>query len=430
MRRLDPSRAARALTLAVLLFEADLALAQFDQYTEPGGPRDRPRSRQEQLEGAMESAPWRFGVVRLKPWISLSDIQYVDNALAMGDEEEKVSDVTATLGAGLRAYLRTGPKLIWAAHVLPEYVGWQELDERNSVNGRYGLGAFGLFNRMTLEALVERDQEQRFASPEIPEQAHLRSERGRLAAEVRVSGHMSVFGSAQVGRVRHLVDDPAEAPLDLLNRDTTYLRAGLRWHLPRGWSLGLGAERSQADFEQDGIDYSNAGTAPVVEVRWDRGEEYLRFEAAQRELEPRGDSRFVPFDETTANLEVGFNTEGRIPLWTYGGRGLAYSFSGDWAYLTEDRLGITAGPKLGWRTGLRLFGELGRHDYTAAAAGVPERDDDATAYGAALVFAFGKTTSLTVSARRFDVDSNLAGFDRSVTSLGLGLAFGGQRDDW
>ena len=37
-------------------------------------------------------------------------------------------DVTATAGAGFRAYLRNGPKATWTAQVLPEYVWWQPPD--------------------------------------------------------------------------------------------------------------------------------------------------------------------------------------------------------------------------------------------------------------------------------------------------------------
>ncbi|HEX5758371.1 MAG TPA: hypothetical protein VF121_04215 [Thermoanaerobaculia bacterium] len=377
----------------------------------------------------MEEAPWRLGVVRLRPWIGLYDVQYVDNALGAADEEEEVSDLTATFGAGLRAYLRTGPKLVWAAHLLPEYVAWQDLEERRSVNGRYGLGAFGFFNRLTLEALAERDQQQRLASAEVPEQAHERRERGRLAAEVKATGRISVFGSAELARVRYEADDAA-APLERLDRDASYLRAGLRWHLPRGWSVGLGAERSQVDFEDPDADRSNAGTSPVAEVRWDRPERYLRLELARRSLEPRGGSSFVPFEEPTALLEAGFNSDGRMPVWVYGGRGLVYALSGDYAYFTDDRLGLSARLELGWRSDVQLFAERARHDYAAVRAGVAARRDDATAYGLGVGFALGRSTRLSLSARRLELASSLPGFDRSVASFGAGVALGGRRSEW
>lgn len=423
-------RTARLLALALLLVEARSALAQFDQYTEPGGPAGRPISRQEELEGKMEEAPLRLGVVRVTPWIGVYDVQYVDNVLGTPGEDEKTSDLTGTIGAGLRAYLRTGPKVIWAAHLLPEYVAWQDLDERRSVNGRYGVLGYGFFNRLTLEALAERDQRQRLASLEVPEQVHLRNERGRLSLDLKATGRISVFASGEVARTRNVVKDPAQAPLDLLDRDASYLRAGLRWHMPRGWSVGLGAERSQAEFEQGGLDLSNAGTSPVVEVLWDREEHYLRFEAAQRSLEPRQGSSFVPFDETTASLEAGFNAESRLPIWVYGRRGLVYSLAGDYPYFTDDRLGVAGQLRFGWRTDLTLFGEIGRHDYTAAAAGVADRRDDTSAYGAGLGFGLGRSARLTISARRLELDSNLPLLDRSVTFLGVGVTLGGRRGEW
>ncbi|MGH9363214.1 MAG: hypothetical protein ACRD2T_14990, partial [Thermoanaerobaculia bacterium] len=263
-----------------------------------------------------------------------------------------------------------------------------------------------------------------------PEQVHQRHERGRLALEVKATGRISVFGSAEVARVRNLVDDPAAAPLDRLDRDASYLRAGFRWHLPRGWSVGLGAERSEAEFVEGTLDRSNEGTSPVVEVKWDRDEHYLRFEAARRSLEPQRGSSFVPFEETTAFLETGFNTSGKLPVFLYGGRGLVYSLAGDYPYYTDDRIGLAGQLELGWRTDLRVFGEVGRHDYAEAAAGVPARRDDTSVYGAALGFGLGRSARLSFSARRLEVASNLPLLDRTVTFLGVGVSFGGQRAGW
>jgi hypothetical protein len=418
-----------ALALALLCAGARLASAQFDQYTEPGGPTTPPEDRKEQLEKAMEEARWRLGVVRVKPWFGVYDVRWVDNVFGT-PTGEAVSDLTGTVGAGLRAYLHSGPKVIWSAHLLPEYVAWRELSDKNTVNGRYGLGAFGFFNRLTLETLAERDQQQRLGSPEVPELAHVRSERGRLGVEVEVSGALSVFAAGELARLRTAAETPEEEALERLDRDSAYLRGGLRWKLPRGWSVGLGAERSDVDFEDPTSDRSNSGTAPLLEVRLDRPDHYLRFEAAQRSLEPKPGSSFVPFDETTASLEVGFGMEARLSSWLYGRRGLVYSLGGAYGYALDDRFGASARLKVGGRSQVLGFVEAGSMDFVAAGTGAPPRTDDVRAVGASFGIPLARNLSLTLAARYLDFESDLPGLDRTVTSFGAGVSLGGSRAAW
>lgn len=407
------------------------ALAQFDEYTEPGGPSTPPVERKEQLEHAIEDAPWRLGVVRVRPWFGISDVRYVDNAFNTPTGEE-ISDLTGTVGAGLRAYLRTGPKAIWAAHVLPEYVAWQELEERRSVNGRYGLGFFGFFNRLTVEALGERDQEQRLSSPEVPEPVHQRSERARLALEVEVTGAISIFTAGELKRLHTVVETPEEAPLDRLDREATYLRGGLRWRLPRGWSLGVGAESSAVEFEtaDPRFDRSNSGTSPLVELRLNGEDRYLRLEAALRTLDPEPGSTFVPFEEPTGGLELGLGIDGRLATWIYGRRSLLYSLEESWGYALDDRAGVSTRLRLGSRSGLLAFAETGRMDFVAATPGAPRRRDAMQAVGAAFEIGLVRSLSLMLQVRRLDFDSNLPGLDRAVTSFGGSFNLGGSRSSW
>jgi hypothetical protein len=427
-----PLRALGALLFALLVFaSADLALAQFDQYMEPGGPTAGPEDRKGQLEKAMEDARWRLGVVRVKPWFGVYDVRYVDNAFGSPTGEE-VSDVTGTVGAGLRAYLHSGPKVIWAAHALPEYVGWQELDERRSVNGRYGLGFFGFFNRLTVEAVGERDKQQRLGSPEVPEPVHQRSERARLWLELQATGAISVFTSGEVARLRSVLESPEEAPLDRLDRDATYLRGGLRWRLPRGWSVGLAAERSEVEFEgvDPAFDRSNSGTAPLLLVWLDREDHYLRFEAARRELEPAPGSSFPAFDEATGGLELGFGLESRLSTWIYGRRALVYSLENAYGYALDDRAGVSARLEVGGRSDLAAFAEAGKMDFVATSPAAADRRDDVRAIGASFGVGLGRSLSLTLLARRLEFESSVPGFDRGVTSFGVGVSLGGKRSEW
>ena len=85
---------------------------------------------------------------------------------------------------------------------------------------------------------------------------------------------------------------------------------------------------------------------------------------------------------------------------------------------------------MGWRTALRVFAEVGRDAYTPIDATVPQRDDDVLAVGGELSFGLVRGTHLTIKASRLEVDSSLPGFDRSVTTLGAGFAFGRGGPAW
>ena len=165
------------LCLTALCLMARSAGAQFLQYTPPGGPQEPSESRQNQLKRELELAIYRLGPVRVAPWATLRDIAYVSSLFTTG--ERPPDDLTATVGAGFRAYLRNGPKATWTAQVLPEYVWWQRQSQRRQLNGRYLLGFYGYFNHLTLEVRAGREQQQQLVTPEVPVPVELPARRRR-----------------------------------------------------------------------------------------------------------------------------------------------------------------------------------------------------------------------------------------------------------
>ena len=428
MRHRNRSLAAVLISWSVA-FGAGRIEAQFDQYKTPGGPAGRPEERKAALERAAAQARWRLGPVRLEPWLGLKDVEYVDNVFGTAGKPQ--GDLTATAGAGLRGYLRTGPKVIWAAHLLPEYVWWRDLSDRRRLDGRYGVGAFGFGNHLTVEATATREQQQAIASPEVLQAIHSRTDRGDLSLEAPVGGAFALFGSATRLAVRNLGRsggaDPREADLASLDRDETLLSAGLRWNLPGRWSLGVGAQRSEVDFVRRGgpLDRSSSGTAPLAEIRRTDPDFNVSIQVARRSLDPKSGSSFVPYRGATADATVGLHTDRRLGVLLYGSRNLIYSVESGYSYLKDDHGGAAVFWKLGWRTSLRLFGEAGREGYTASLPAVPERHDTARSYGADVIFSLGHAGSLVLRGSRSAFRSNLPGFDRSITSVGAGLSFGG-----
>lgn len=415
----------------LLFLIAASAGAQFAQYTTPGGPDGRPVDRKGLLRKQVESARFRLGAVRVAPAFGLKDAEYVRNLLGARSGSGTPTDFTATVGAGARAYLPTGPAVTWTLYALPEYVWWQHDTARRRLNGLYGVGFDGFWNRLTVTAAAGSDTQQQILTSELPRLTSARVDHAGGTAEIEVSGPIYTFVSGTASRSRNLGKpsvDPFADLLDQLDRDEQVARAELRWR-HRGWLAGLGAEYSNVDFiRRPGvIDRSNSGTAPVLELTRDGGRLFFQADVAQRSLTAKQGSSFVKFDKTTGNAAVSYEMTRAAGLWVYFNRNLVYSLSTGYSYLADLRHGVALHMKLGPRTSANLFGETGTLDYTAIAAGTPRRKDDLVSFGGAVNFRLLRSATLGIQGSRTRFNSNIAGASRELTVLGLTATFvGGQ----
>lgn len=416
----------RATCIGILFLIAGNAKAQFLQFTPPGGPDGRPESAKERLERELSEAPYRVGPVRVAPLLGFRDVAYVRDLFSSGATES--SDLTATVSAGFRAYLHTGPKITWIAQALPEYVWWQKEENARRLNLSGGVEGLFLFNRLTVDVAASRVEQQRIATPEIPELVNTASDLVRLDSELEVTSKLRPFVSARWARQEGLLDDrddPRIEGIEQLDREEQVVRAGVRWYPRSGWTIGLGAESTQTEFERTALDSSNEGTAPVLELLIDRTRFFFRADLAARSLEATEGSRFVAFDGVTGNVSFNFLPRGRVEVWLYANRNLVYSIQPDYPYLDDQRIGLSLGSGLGKRLFGRVYVETGTEEYVAFLPTTPDRQDDLTAYGASLRFSFTNALALSVQASRIDLSSNLPGEDRSFTSGGLTLTLRG-----
>ena len=403
----------------ILWLYAAAAGAQFLQYTPPGGPEQDPETRRQELERELEEARFNLGVVRIAPWATLRNVAYVRNFFDVG--EQPPDDFTATVGAGLRAYVRNGPKATWTARVLPEYVWWARQEERRRIDGRYLLGFQGYFNRLTVEVQAGRQQQQRIVTPEVPVLVSERRDGGEVLVEVGLSSAFSLFTAYSVNQLDSLVDDiddPRVQELDQLNRDERVLRAGVRWEPRERWSFAVGAERSEVEFDRVTVDRSNEGVAPIAEVRFEGNRLEARADVAFRSLEAREGAVFVPYDRVTGGAAVFVEVSRVVTPSVYFSRGLIYSLFPQYAYLEDERLGAALNFDLGRRTRARLYAERGTNLYTPFLPLTPEREDDVTSYGGLLSFGLTRWLALEVSATRSRFESDIPGADRSYTTAG------------
>ncbi len=406
-----------AAAIAVAL--AATAGAQSPQYTAPGGGGSAGGTlTKEAIEQQMESARWRLGPIRLAPWLGIRGLTYVDNVFA--ESSGGTSDVTATLSAGLTAYLPTGPNWFWVAQAMPEYIYWLDLSDRRQFVGRYGAGLYGAFNRLQVSAHATTVEEQAVVTSEELQPAL--ANRDRLAADlaVQLSGAFYLTAGAEGAKVADRAEDPAdprEADYRLLDRQERRLRAGLRWKPTDKIQLEAGAERTETDFAAGARDLSSTGTAPYLQAELTGNKIDLHAEVVQRRLDPQPGSLLVPVDRTEGQVLVSVRPTSRLSLGLYAHRNTAYSLVGDYSDYTDQREGLRLGTSLGHRVDASAFYEIGDNRYTTIGPGVPARSDDAEAYGVEATVRLREWLSYRIGFRHQAIDSNLPGLDREISSV-------------
>lgn len=429
--RFRPSRVTLALLLTCIATRP--AGAQFAQYTTPGGAAEDPRSRKEALNDALANARFRLGALRLDPWFGLRDLGYVDDgAPAAGSAgSDREAQLSATVGAGLRAYLPLGSHVVLAAHALPEYI-WAEDPDLRRTNGRFGIGVFGFWNRLTLEATATRRQDLVIATAELLRRTDLRIDDLGLAADLNLRGSLYLFANTEAATTENRVseaDDAELGALGALDRKERVSRVGLRLKGRRGWVLGAGVERSEVEFEKGALDLSHRGTSPVLEVRRRTQRSALSLDLVQRSLEPAGGARFTPFDGLTGTASLALRLDRRLQPSLYLRRGLLYALTGRASYAESDRLGAGLKLRLGHRASIQGFAETGRDDYLPA-PGTADREDDFTAFGGSFELRLFRSTQLVVGVVREEYDSNLAANDRALTSIRAGVTVKAGSSGW
>lgn len=395
-----------ALLVLLMLLFAGIASAQ--QYTGPGTsilPEHLPN--EDEIRSSLTQAPWQVGGLRLSPWAGLRDIALVSYRDPLGETRE---DITATAGAGLRGYMKTGRRLIWAAHVLPEYVWWQDDANKESVNGRYGLGLFFYSNRLDVEVSARRSQRQSFFSSELQELTTNRQDTARLAVDLELRDQIFLYGKVQSSKLENQEDDnPIFSALD---QEEDLASLEVRVIANSGWFVGVGASEKSVDSLPQARPLSHSGDSAFFNIGYQADKLDVHLNMARESLDPEPGSEFIGFETTTGALEANLEMQRGTSLFFYGRRQARLPIDLRSTTFISDRLGVrvTANPG---RSALSFFAEAGEDDYT----GFTRRLDDVTSLGLSLGFRRG--VDFTLQAAWSEYDSNLAGFDREVLTWGL-----------
>jgi len=422
----------RTAALSVIaLLVAGSAGAQFTQYTAPGSLVEEQVPTQERLEAAMEDARYHLGPLRVGPWVALKDVAYTNNVY--GTATNPKSDVTATLGAGVHAYLPIGHWTTLGMYVLPEYVWWHDLSNRRGWNGAIGAGLFGYFNRMTVEVQAGASRVQQYASSELEVPVNLEDQRVSALVEVKVLGRLSLFGVAGVDQWRY--NERGLTPvvanqLILLDRDEKRAGGGVRYHFTKTISLGIGAGQYTTDFVHPENPQSNSGPALITLLSAKAGHLSLDVNVVTLDLKPTGSSEFVPYRGTNGGFRIGFRPAGKLEMNYYGGRNLVYSLAPGASYYLDERTGVALQYPFGWRASGRVYWEKGQNPYVASATGGPVGTDHFTTYGGNVSVQIGRSASLNVGASRSDYTSEILTRNRSITLIQASLHLQSGKGQW
>ncbi len=405
------------LTVATFFCAAPL-MAQYGQNGAPDGGPVIPTK--ESFEQSLDEARWSAGGWRFQPWLGLRDASYVTNQVTSSDTGQQGDrDFTATVGAGLRAYYPAG-KLFFTAQVLPEYVWWQNSDDKRHLNGRYGAALFGFYNRLHFELSSRLVDQQKFFSREVQQLTSTSELESRLLVEAELARGIATYGYVKVGSIEGNQND--FAIFQSLDRDSEAVGIGLRLASAHGWTARLGYEQGSTDFAPSARDLSNDTSQIEVALGFERGRIDARLELAFENIEPKGLSAIESFNDVTGSFELLYKANQRLSVAAYASREFSYSVANELSYFTSEVQGIRMQTS-SKRGGLGIFAAVGQDQYEALGAN-PNRQDDVKEFGALLDIRVRRLFLVGVNVLRREYDSSDNLFDRDVTSFGLNIQLG------
>lgn len=375
----------------------------------------------DRLESAYEEARWSFGPLRAQPWLGVRDASIVTLQERQTDGSiRETDDFTATAGAGIRLYARSSPKLVFAAHALPEYVWWQDDENKRGVNGRYGAGLFGYFNRLSVELSLRRVERQDIFSSEVQQLTSSRLDRGRLRVGVEAIRGVDVYVMAESNDYSGNEDDLSI--FRRLDRREDELTVGVRAKTARGYIGGIGYRDLETEFDSDSRSLSNEGSSFFVELGVEREKFSVTLDADRIDLEPTEGSVALAVDEWTHHLDLVWLANRALEMQLYSRRDFEYAVFDGGSHWLRDRVGVVTRLK-GGRSFVDFIYAVGEDDLEGLADGFG-RVDDVTELRATLSVPLGDLLSLSIYGQLFDYDSNIDAFDRELSTYGLAIDLG------
>ncbi|MCA1734153.1 MAG: hypothetical protein LC732_11190, partial [Acidobacteria bacterium] len=245
----------------------------------------------------MTDARYRLGPIRVQPTFVLRNLGYNDNVFGATDDDLAVDDWTATVGAGVQAWLPFGPKMVFGSTLRPEYTWYKDNDELSRMGGYYDVAAYGFFNRLRLEARALTEDTQTIVSSEL--QATTRRETAGFSgrAEVEIFRRLAVFAGADQRSFEHENPDIEGLDYDVtrLDRDDSAMRAGVRYAWRSWFDVSAMVEKTETEFDLNPQLRDNESEAVLVGVHYDRPQFFVNLVGGQRDGTPLNGSSFPEY---------------------------------------------------------------------------------------------------------------------------------------
>ena len=382
-------------------------------------PRQRTIPVRDQVNKEIEERRFRIGAIRVLPIVSIRNAGYTSNALGSSTARP---DFTATVGGGARWIVPVGRKIFLRGELLPEYIWYADLSERNTLGGQYDASILGLFNRMSFELKGGSTRELSLVSSES-ETTAIHGARTALAnVEIDVLRRMSFFAGAERKEHQyvHPGSDSAFTP-ENLDRLDAGVHVGLRYHITSFASVSVQAEQASSTFESSALLRDNQRRSYVAGLRYELPRSYVHVSAGQRYGTATNGSQFPEYSELIGSYVVSHTFARPIEIQVHGNRRPVFAASNIDPYYLETRNGATLKVHLGRRgSEIWMFGEMGGNRYPAQS-----RVDQVASYGGGVGLPLYRGLTLNMGLTQTDVASNVPGYDRSVMRVVSSIAWKG-----
>jgi len=439
-----PRLARVTLRIVLILSTRQVALAQLatDQV-----PRERTIPVQESIKQEVESARYRLGPIHILPRLVLSNAGYDSNVFgtpsdcreAIGCQETKTADWTATVAAGARFVAPIGAKMFATGDALPEYTWYQKLVSRRTTGGFYRASLYGFFNRVSLQVGGYTSKTSTPLSSETETRVIEVANDASANAELELTRRLSAFGGAEIRRARlglAGVNLAVIGDVKQLDRDDEVARVGLRYRVSADWDVTLGTEGTRALFVLTPEKRNNQSVAYLAGIHYSRPRFFVSVNGGRREGRPLGGSTFPDYTTSTYSYFASYFLTRKLELQTFGHRGVYFgtplATEGGFAnvFFVESRNGGGINLEVHPRVLLQARAEYGNNKFPAPVLNAENtpvlRNDKVSNYSGGFSALLYRKVVLTALATRQAYDSVVPGLTRKVDRFTTSLSFDGK----
>ncbi|HEX9984125.1 MAG TPA: hypothetical protein VGF69_12735 [Thermoanaerobaculia bacterium] len=399
-------RLAKRMRLGLALFLILLPLAANAQTPRTGlRDRDPELDASKRIASDLQRATWRSGRFYLLSQFRLADIGYDDEFFVPTSDHG--GGLTVSVEAPHRLYYAPTKKVIFSGELVPGYSFFREGTRDTQFNLRGRVDTHFLFNHIYLDVYGAKAQFIAAETSEINRLLTQQQDEVGVAGEFKWSSRTSVIFHGNYEDFGHPLDkfQPADIPVELLDRDARNFRVGLRHRTFPLTALTVAAEQSNygfryATYKDSRRDYAGAG------FQYDSGRTRMRFEAGPGRLTFR-DPKQREFKGVLGSFDVGRTTR----RWGFSGmarRDLQFSILANQNFYVSNRGGASADFLATPRLTLRVATARERTAYDAPDVNGVERRDDISF----------DSVGFRWNRRHFLIGLDVGWYERESTTLG------------